>query len=52
MVTKYDKALVAIGTAVVAVGVALGFNIDPAVVATIEGVISSILVFVVPNKSA
>lgn len=52
MVTQYDKALVAIGTAVVAVGVALGFHVDPAAVTAVEGAIASLLVFLVPNKSA
>jgi hypothetical protein len=50
--TKYNKALVAIGTAVVAVGVALGFHVDPAAVTAVEGAISSILVFLIPNEGA
>lgn len=52
MVTAYDKAIVAVGTAVVAVAVALGFHVDPAAVAAVEGAISSILVLLVPNKTA
>jgi len=47
--TRYNKALAAIGTAVVAVGVALGFHVDTTAVAAVEGAISSILVFLVPN---
>lgn len=46
---KYRKALYALGTAVVAVGAALGLHIDPAAVAAVEGVISTLLVYVVPN---
>lgn len=46
---KYNKALTALATAVVAVGVALGFNVDPAAVAAVQGAIASLLVFVVPN---
>lgn len=49
--TKYNKALVALGTAVVAVGAAIGFHIDPAAVAAVEGAISALLVFIVPNAS-
>lgn len=48
---KYQKALVALGTAVVAVGAALGFHIDSAAVAAVEGAVSSILVFLVPNAT-
>lgn len=47
--SKYAKALVALGTAVVAVGAALGFNIDETAVLAVEGAISAVLVFVVPN---
>lgn len=52
MFTQYDKALVAIGTAVVALAVALGFHVDPAAVTAVEGAIASILVLLVPNKPA
>jgi hypothetical protein len=51
-ITAYNKALVATGTAVVAVGIALGFHVDPAAVTAVEGAIASILVFIVPNKGA
>lgn len=47
--SRYNKALAAIGTAVIAVGVALGFDVDKAAVAAVEGAVSSILVFFVPN---
>lgn len=46
---RYNKALVALGTAGVAVAAALGFHVDPAAVAAVEGAISTLLVFVVPN---
>lgn len=46
---KYNKALVALGTAVVAVAAALGFHVDPAAVTAVEGAISAVLVFLVPN---
>lgn len=46
---KYNKAIVAVGTAVIAVAAAIGFNVDPVTVTTIEGIISSVLVFLVPN---
>lgn len=48
---RYNKALVALGTAVVAVAAALGFHVDPAAVAAVEGAVSTILVFFVPNAS-
>ena len=48
--TKYSKAIVAVGTAVAAVAAALGFNIDPTALAAVEGAITSILVFLVPNS--
>lgn len=47
---KYQKALVALGVAVVAVGTALGFHVDAAAVTAVEGAVASILVFLVPNK--
>lgn len=46
---RYNKALVAIGTAVLAVGAAFGLDIDPKAVLAVEGAISAVLVFVVPN---
>lgn len=46
---KYNKALVAVGTAVVAVAAALGLHVDTAAVAAVEGAVTSILVFLVPN---
>lgn len=46
---KYKKAIVALGTAVLAVGAAFGFHISPEAIATVEGVVSTILVFFVPN---
>lgn len=49
MLSRYNKALVALGTAVVAVGAAIGFNIDPVAVAAVEGAIGAVLVLVVPN---
>ena len=48
---KYNKALVALGTAVVAVATAIGFHVDPAAVAAVEGAISTLLVFLVPNAT-
>jgi hypothetical protein len=51
-ITAYNKALVAIGTAAVAVAVALGFHVDPAAVTAVEGAIASLLVFFVPNKGS
>ncbi len=48
---KYNKALVALGTAVVAVAAGLGFHIDPAAIAAVEGAVSTLLVFVVPNAN-
>lgn len=47
---KYSKAIVAVGTAVVAVAATLGFNLDPTVVTAVEGAITALLVYVVPNK--
>ena len=47
---KYQKALVAVGTSVVAVAAAAGFSIDPVAVASVEGAITSLLVFLVPNE--
>lgn len=47
--TRYNKALVALGTAVVAVATALGFHVDPVAVAAVEGAIASLLVLLVPN---
>ena len=47
--SKYSKAITALGTAVVAVAVALGYHVDPAAVAAVEGAVSSLLVFLVPN---
>ena len=47
--SKYNKCLVALGTAVIAVGAAIGFHVDPAAVAAVEGAISSVLVLIVPN---
>lgn len=48
---RYNKALVALGTAVVAVAAALGLHVDAAAVAAVEGAISTLLVFVVPNAT-
>lgn len=48
---RYNKALVALGTAVVAVAAAIGLNIDPAAVVAVEGAVSTLLVFVVPNAT-
>ena len=48
-ISKIRKALVAVGGAVVAVAGVLGTNIDPSVVSSVVGVITSILVYVVPN---
>lgn len=47
---KYQKALVALGTAVVAVAAAFGLNVSPEAVAAVEGIVSTILVFFVPNS--
>lgn len=47
--SKYSKAIVAVGTAVAAVAAALGTSIDPTALAAVEGAITSILVFFVPN---
>lgn len=49
--SRYNKALVALGTAVVAVAAAVGYNIDETAVAAVEGAISTFLVFVVPNAN-
>lgn len=49
--SRYNKALVALGTAVVAVATAIGFSVDPTAVAAVEGAISTLLVFVVPNAN-
>jgi hypothetical protein len=51
MLSKYNKAVVALGTAVIAVGAAVGFNIDAAAVTAVEGAIAAILVLLVPNAS-
>ncbi|MBS1863037.1 MAG: hypothetical protein JSS68_15150 [Actinobacteria bacterium] len=48
--TKFNKALAATAVAVVAVAAALGFNLDPAAVAAVQGAISTIVVFLVPNS--
>ena len=49
--SKYRKALVAVGGAVVAVAGALGTQIDPAVVTSVVGAITAVLVLVVPNEA-
>lgn len=47
---KYNKFIVALGTAVLAVAAAAGFDIDPKAVLAVEGAVSAFLVFVVPNE--
>ena len=47
--TKYNKAIVALGTAVLAVAAALGLDIDPKAVLAVEGAVSALLVLLVPN---
>lgn len=47
--TKYAKFLTALATAVVAVAAALGYDLDPAAVAAVQGAITALLVLVVPN---
>ena len=49
--SEYRKALAAVVTAVVAVALALGLNLDPAAVAAVQGAISTLLVFIVPNSN-
>lgn len=48
-ISKYRKALAAAGSAVVAVAAVFGLKLDPAVVSTVEGVIATVLVYVLPN---
>ena len=50
MIQKYNKAIVAVAGAVVAVAAALGTNIDPVLVNSIVGAITAVLVCLVPNK--
>jgi hypothetical protein len=49
MISRYNKAIVAVGTAVGAVGAAIGFDISPVAVASVEGAIGAVLVLLVPN---
>lgn len=49
---KYNKAVAAVGAAVIAVAAAAGLHIDPTIVTTVGGVISTLLVYLVPNKGA
>lgn len=49
--SKYRKALVAVGGAVVAIGAAFGIPIDPVVVNSVVGTITALLVYIVPNDS-
>jgi hypothetical protein len=47
---KYRKALVALGTAVIAIGAAFGLHISPELITGIEGIVGTILVYIVPNE--
>lgn len=49
---KYNKALVALGGAVVAIAGAAGLHIDPSVVTSVVGALTALLVLVVPNAEA
>ena len=51
MVQKYNKAIVAVAGAVVAVAGALGTDIDPALVSAIVGAGTALVVLLVPNKA-
>lgn len=48
--TKFNKAIAAVAVAVLAVGAAVGFHIDPTAVAAVQGAIGAIIVFLVPNS--
>lgn len=48
--SKYRKAIAAVVGAVVAVVAVFGVNIDPQVSATVVSVLTSIAVYVIPNK--
>ena len=50
-IQKFNKAIVAVAGAVVAVAGALGTDIDPALVNAIVGAATALLVCLVPNKA-
>lgn len=50
MVQRYNKAIVAVAGAVVAVAAAFGTDIDPVLVNSIVGALTALTVFLVPNK--
>jgi hypothetical protein len=55
MISKYDKAIVALVMAVLGIAAqatGLNFGLDEATVTTIVGLVTSALVFIVPNKKA
>ena len=49
--SKYSKAIVALGSAVIAVAPAFGLDVDPKAVLAVEGAVSALLVLIVPNAS-
>lgn len=51
MIQKYNKAIVALAGAVIAVAGALGTDIDPVLVNSIVGALTALLVCLVPNKA-
>jgi hypothetical protein len=48
--SKYRKAISALGVAVVAIAAAAGLHVDPSVVTAVGGALSALLVYIVPNS--
>lgn len=48
---RYNKAIVAVAGAVVAVAAALGTDIDPVLVNSVVGAATALIVWLVPNKA-
>ena len=49
--TKYNKALAALGTAIIAVAAAFGLHLSPELITGVEGIVGTVLVYLVPNTS-
>lgn len=54
MITSFDKAIVALLGALLSIAAAFGLKVDwatPEVITSIGGVLTALLVYVVPNKA-
>lgn len=49
-ISEYNKALVAIGGAIIAIAGVFGTTIDPGVVTSVVTAITAVLVLAVPNR--